>query len=256
MDCKDLKISQMPKACHLHGGDLIPIVQHGQNKVINVQDLVDLFKRILPPPPHPHHHDCFPPHHHDDCFPPHHHDCHDEWCEPKYCGDDWEFNLIHRAREDAAIAKASVGSVEGEIHVAQRTADTALDASQKALTGVKVLKGQIDKIAHIIRSQQYLEAEVRNNKRKIKTLNTIVLALIEKIKELDPSDTSTFGDDWLSMLQAQSFEDIDFNHYHPHHHHHHHHQQGDDVNSEWVDGNVTDPDESEMTSDWVDDLNG
>ena len=36
MNCKNTKISQMPRADHLHGGDLIPIVQHGKNKTINI----------------------------------------------------------------------------------------------------------------------------------------------------------------------------------------------------------------------------
>jgi hypothetical protein len=114
MICKDLKISEMPKADHLHGHDLIPIVQHGKNKVIDIQDLVDLFKKILPPPP------CPGPHPYDPCPGPHHHD-------PFY--EELDFGLLHKAREDAAIAKASASSVEGKLDVLQKTADVSLDSS-------------------------------------------------------------------------------------------------------------------------------
>jgi len=110
-DCKDLKISQMPKADHLHGGDLIPIVQHGHNKTINVQDLVDLFKRILPP-------------HHPE--PPHHH-----------CDDPCEMDLISKTRQDAAIARASASNVEGKLEVTQKTAEVALNTSNNAINYVR-----------------------------------------------------------------------------------------------------------------------
>lgn len=262
MDCRDLKISEMPRADHLHSGDLIPIVQHGHNKTINVQDLVDLFKRILPPPPHPHH-PCDPcdPH-----FEPwdHHHHCHPE---PFVHGLD--FDIVNKAREDAAIAKAAATTVEGKLDVLQKTADVALDSSQKALNVVRVFKSQLGQIKQLAGELQYLKAEERNNRSKIARLAHTVAVLIEKVKMLEMRtglDVSVpdAGNDWLDSLQDPYFAP---DHCGPHHHHKPHHHpykpgsifDGDDTNndddsgmtSEWVDSNVTG--DNGMTSDWVDD---
>lgn len=242
MDCRDLKISEMPRADHLHGGDLIPIVQHGHNKTINVQDLVDLFKRILPPPPHP-------------CDPcDHHHHC----PEPFVHGLD--FDIVNKAREDAAIAKAAATTVEGKLDVLQKTSDVALDSSQKALNVVKVFKSQIGQIKQLAGELQYLKAEERNNRSKIARLAHTVAILIEKVKMLEMRtglDTSVpdAGNDWLDSLQDPYFAP---DHCGPHHHGPHHPYKpgsifdGDnsDMTSEWVDSNVTG--DNSMTSDWVD----
>lgn len=252
MNCRDLKISEMPRADHLHSGDLIPIVQHGHNKTINVQDLVDLFKRILPPPPHPHH-------------PCDHWDHH---CHPEPFIHGLDFDIVNKAREDAAIAKAAATTVEGKLDVLQKTADVALDSSQKALNVVRVFKSQIGQIKQLAEELQYVKAEERNNRSKIARLAHTVAILIEKVKMLEMKaglDVSVpdAGNDWLDSLQDPYFAP---DHCGSHHHHHgpHHHPykpgsifDGDDTSndsdmtSEWVDSNVTG--DNGMTSDWVDD---
>jgi len=246
MDCKDLKISEMPRADHLHSGDLIPIVQHGHNKTINVQDLVDLFKRILPPPPHP-------------CDP----HC-DPWDHPGPHIHGLDFDVINRAREDAAIAKASATTVEGKLDLLQKTSDVALDSSQKALNVVRMFKTQINQIKQLAGELQYVKAEERNNRSKISRLARTVVVLIEKIKMLEMRtgldvNVPDVGDDWLDSLQDPIVEPCH------HHHHHHHHKphsifdnidEDDDdseITSEWVDDNVIGGDDNGMTSDWVDD---
>jgi hypothetical protein len=178
MICKDLKISEMPKADHLHGHDLIPIVQHGKNKVIDIQDLVDLFKRILPPPPHP----CPGPHPYDPCPGPHD-PCPGPHFDPFYT--ELDFGLLNKVREDAAIAKASASSVEGKLDVLQKTADVSLDSSQKALNLVKMLKAQLGQIKQLVIEQEYLKAEVSNSKSKINYLKNAVLILAERVKQLE-----------------------------------------------------------------------
>ena len=225
MNCKNTKISQMPRADHLHGGDLIPIVQHGKNKTINIQDLVDLFRRILPPPPpgpcphpwgpepHPHPWPGQPWDHHHDCGNPIIHN---------------EIDMANRARQDAAIAKASASAAEGRIAVLQKTADVALDSSNKALSAVKIFRGQIDQIRQLAAEQQWLKAEMRNDRRRINLLNDVVLVLIEKVKELErqaglSTDVPEFGDAWLSQLQDPLTDEQPMFPDDPHHHHHHHH---------------------------------
>lgn len=205
-DCKDLKISQMPKADHLHGGDLIPIVQHGHNKTINVQDLVDLFKRILPPPPH---HCPEPPHHH-------HH-----------CDDPCEMDLISKTRQDAAIARASASNVEGKLEVVQKTADVALNTSNKAINYVRLFKNQLDQINQITREYAWLKAEVESNKSKIRNLLDIITVLIGDITLLKQATGLDFTvpevPNWLDELQYSPIPDE-----HHHHHHHHHHNEEED----------------------------
>jgi hypothetical protein len=219
MNCKDLKISEMPKANHLHGGDLIPIVQHGYNKVINVQDLVDLFKRILPPPPPP------GPHPGPWCDPGHH--CHPHY-DPYFAGLD--FDIMNKVREDAAVAKASASAVEGKLGVLQKTSDVALDSSHKALNAVKLFRQQIGKIEALVAEQAYLKAEVANSKNLIKSLKNAVLLLNERVRELerregiDAEDIDLGGDSWLDELQ-----DPFVGHHHHHHHHGHHHHEEEDT---------------------------
>lgn len=214
MACRDLKISEMKKADHLHGHDLIPIVQHGKNRVIDVQDLVDLFKRILPPP-------CPPKPHCDPWHEPHH----GPHCDPFY--EELDHALLHKIREDAAIAKASATTVEGKLAATQRTAEVSLDASQKALNAVRLFKSQLGAIKQIIAEQQYLKAEVRNNRSKINNLRNFVLLLAERIKELELKNGIEFqelnleGDSWIDDLQDPFDSDC-------HHHHHHHHYDFDD----------------------------
>jgi hypothetical protein len=236
MSCKDIKISEMPRACHLHGGDLIPIVQHGKNKAINVQDLVDLFKRILPPPPHP----CPPPPFPGPHCPDHHGHCHAPF-DP-YFGD-IDMQLLGKVREDAAVAKASASAVEGKLDVVEKTADVALNTSNKAAHAVRLFKEQIGKIQALTMEQAELKARVLNDKKTIKALKDAVLLLTERVKELerragidDFEEINLGGDSWLNELQ-DPFE----GHHHGHHHHHHHH---------YVPTNEEDDDE--MTSDWVD----
>lgn len=204
-DCKDLKISQMPKADHLHGGDLIPIVQHGHNKTINVQDLVDLFKKILPPPHHPE-----PCHHHDD-------PC--------------EMDLISKTRKDAAIARASASNVEGKLDVIQKTSEVALNTSSKAINYVRLFKNQLDQINQIIREYTWLKAEVESNKYKTKNLLDIISVLIEDITLLKDVTGLTFVvpevPNWLDELQNSPIP----NDCHHHHHHHHHHDEEEDTES-------------------------
>ena len=215
MNCKDLKISEMPKANHLHGGDLIPIVQHGYNKVINVQDLVDLFKRILPPPPPPGPHlgPWYDPGHH----------CHPHY-DPYFAGLD--FDIMNKVREDAAVAKASASAVEGKLGVLQKTSDVALDSSHKALNAVKLFRQQIGKIEALVAEQAYLKAEVANSKNLIKSLKNAVLLLNERVRELerregiDAENIDLGGDSWLDELQDPFAG-------HHHHHHHHHHEEED-----------------------------
>lgn len=215
MNCKDLKISEMPKANHLHGGDLIPIVQHGYNKVINVQDLVDLFKRILPPPPPP------GPHPGPWCDPGHH--CHPHY-DPYFAGLD--FDIMNKVREDAAVAKASASAVEGKLGVLQKTSDVALDSSHKALNAVKLFRQQIGKIEALVAEQAYLKAEVANSKNLIKSLKNAVLLLNERVRELerregiDAENIDLGGDSWLDELQDP---------FAGHHHHHHHHHEEEDT---------------------------
>jgi hypothetical protein len=223
MICKDLKISEMPKADHLHGHDLIPIVQHGKNKVIDIQDLVDLFKRILPPPPHP----CPGPHPYDPCPGPHD-PCPGPHFDPFYT--ELDFGLLNKVREDAAIAKASASSVEGKLDVLQKTADVSLDSSQKALNLVKMLKAQLGQIKQLVIEQEYLKAEVRNSKSKINYLKNAVLILAERVKQLEINAGLEFenidlgGDSWLDEIQ----DPLDEPNYHHHHHHHHHSAEEDD----------------------------
>ncbi len=215
MNCKDLKISEMPKANHLHGGDLIPIVQHGYNKVINVQDLVDLFKRILPPPPPPGPHlgPWYDPGHH----------CHPHY-DPYFAGLD--FDIMNKVREDAAVAKASASAVEGKLGVLQKTSDVALDSSHKALNAVKLFRQQIGKIEALVAEQAYLKAEVANSKNLIKSLKNAVLLLNERVRELerregiDAENIDLGGDSWLDELQDP---------FAGHHHHHHHHHEEEDT---------------------------
>lgn len=231
-NCKDLKISEMPKADHLHGEDLIPIVQHGRNKVIDVQDLVDLFKRILPPPPPPK--PCpepwYPEPYH------HHHHCND------YCGID----IIGKVREDAAIAKASASAVEGKVAVLEKTADVALDSSQRAMNIVKTFESQIDQIRTLGLQVGQLEAKVFNDRNKIDQLTTGLLLLTERVKDLErklgvtPSEMD-FSPSWLSHLQNP------FNHCH--------HRPCNCQNSETTDNPGTTDNSgtnSDMTSTWVD----
>ena len=240
MNCKDTKISEMPRACHLHGGDLIPIVQHGKNKAIIVQDLVDLFKRILPPPPPPHPgpHPPFP----GPC-PDHHGHCHVPPYDP-YFGD-LDMQILGKVREDAAVAKASASVVEGKLDAVEKTADVALNASHKALNVVKVFKEQINKIQALSIEQADLKVKVLNDRRKIKELIQAVLLLNQRVRALEqqagiePSDLNLPGDPWLDSLQDP------FPSHGCHHHGHHHHQYNPFI----------DDDDDDMTSDWVDTSN-
>ncbi len=223
----------MPKADHLHGEDLIPIVQHGHNKVIDVQDLVDLFKRILPPPPppkpcpepwHPEPHHCGP----------HHHHCDD------YCGID----IIGKVREDAAIAKASASAVEGRVAVLEKTSDVALDSARRAAQAVKDLHCQIDRIKHLGLEIGQLKAKLFNDRNKIDQLTRGLLFLNERVKDLErkvgiTSAEPDFSPSWLGQLQ-DPFNDCSTGSV-----------PGDpNMTSEWVDDNVTG---SQTTSEWVDD---
>jgi hypothetical protein len=196
-DCKDLKISQMPKADHLHGGDLIPIVQHGHNKTINVQDLVDLFKKILPP------HHCPEPHH--------------------YCDDPCEMDLISKTRQDAAIARASTSNIEGKLDVIQKTSEVALNNSSKAINYVKLFKNQLDQINQIVREYAWLKAEVESNKSKTKNLLDIITVLIGDITLLKQATGLDFVvpevPNWLDELQHSPIPNEHHHHCHCHHHH-------------------------------------
>jgi hypothetical protein len=222
-DCKDLKISQMPKADHLHGGDLIPIVQHGHNKTINVQDLVDLFKKILPPPHHPE-----PCHHHDD-------PC--------------EMDLISKTRKDAAIARASASNVEGKLDVIQKTSEVALNTSSKAINYVRLFKNQLDQINQIIREYTWLKAEVESNKYKTKNLLDIISVLIEDITLLKDVTGLTFVvpevPNWLDELQNSPIP----NDCHHHHHHHHHDEEEDTESTDPLDG-VEPIDANDLLHEW------
>ena len=136
--------------------------------------------------------------------------------------------MANRARQDAAIAKASASAAEGRIAVLQKTADVALDSSNKALSAVKIFRGQIDQIKQLAAEQEWLKAEMRNDRRRINLLNDVVLVLIEKVKELErqaglSTDVPEFGDAWLSQLQDPLTDEQPMFPDDPHHHHHHHH---------------------------------